>query len=138
MLDIDLSFIVVFLIIWILLVVLTKLFFNPIRKKMQERDSRIQGNKQASQFTRTESEKMLAEAERALKSARIEGERIREEISRLALQERSRLIAEASAQSRKQVEKSRHELEGQIAILKESLSAEASRFAGEIERRLLD
>jgi len=47
MISIDASLIVIFLIVWVLVFVLSRLFFHPLRKVMQEREDKVQGSREA-------------------------------------------------------------------------------------------
>src|SRR4030067_2043060 len=47
MLSLDSNVIVVFLIVWVLLFALTKLFFNPVRRVRDAREKAIRENKEA-------------------------------------------------------------------------------------------
>jgi len=137
MLQIDVSLIVVFLIVWVLVFFLSRLFFNPLRKIMQERNDKVQGGSEAHRKSTETYEQTVNEIEESLKSARALSRQAKENIEREAAAERERLLAEISKESRHKVEEAKKQLEKQIIGLKRKLESEASGLAERIERRLL-
>jgi F-type H+-transporting ATPase subunit b len=137
-LKIDLTFLVTFFIIWILVFVLSRIFFRPMTKIMQDRDAQIQGDKASLQNDMDARERSLEKIARTLKSARQAGEKRREEIEGEALKEKNRLIAEVSAASRRQIEQAKAKLNEDLTRLKKELGGEAESLAERIEKRLLN
>ncbi len=138
MLEIDVSLIVVFLIVWVLVFFLSRLFFNPLRKIMQERNEIIQGDSEAHRKSTETYEQTVNEIEERLKSARALSQQVMKKIEREAAAERERLLAEISEESRHKVEEAKKQLEDQIIGLKRKLESNASDLAERMERRLLD
>lgn len=138
MLQIDVSLIVVFLIVWVLVFFLSRLFFNPLRKIMQERNDKIQGGSEAHRKSTETYEQTVNEIEERLKSARALSQKAMEKMEREAAAERERLLAEISEESRHKVEEAKKQLEDQIIGLKRKLESDASDLAERMERRLLD
>lgn len=137
MLQIDVSLIVVFLIVWVLVFFLSRLFFNPLRKIMQERNDKVQGGSEAHRKSTETYEQTVNEIEERLKSARALSQQAMEKIEREAAAERERLLAEISEESRNKVEEAKKQLEDQIIGLKRKLESDASDLAERMERRLL-
>ena len=71
MLDIDLSFIVVFIIVWILLAVLTRFFFNPLRKVMRSRQDLMDQEKTAAEAALESFEQESIRVEEQLRKAKV-------------------------------------------------------------------
>ena len=138
MLSLDANFIVVFAIIWILVLVLSKVFFNPVRRMRDRREVDIAADRTARQRAVESYEKSLAEIEASLKDARAAAEAARSRLEQDALQEKSRLLAEVSAECRHQVEQARADLENTSRRLQGQLSQEASALAERIEKKLLN
>jgi len=130
--------IVVFLIVWILVFVLTRLFFNPVRRVRDARRKEIQGNRKAYEEALASHRKSIQEIEEALKQAKAAAESARETLLAEGLQERNRLLTEMSAEYRSQVEKARADLDQTIIGLKRKLEAEASALAETIEKKFLN
>jgi F-type H+-transporting ATPase subunit b len=138
MLQLDVSLIVVFLIVWILVFFLSRLFFNPLRKIMQERNDKVQGGNEAYRKSTETYDQTVNEIEERLKSARALSQQAMEKIEREAAAERERLLAEISEESRHKVEEAKKQLEDQIIGLKRKLESDASDLAERMEHRLLD
>ena len=138
MLSIDASLIVIFLIVWVLVFVLSRLFFHPLQKVTQEREDKVQGNREACEKSTEVYEKTVYEIEEWLKSAKALCEQTKERFEREALKERERMLAEINTEYRRQVEKARKQLEKQTKSLKRELDAEAIHLAERIEQKVLE
>ena len=138
MIDIDASFIAIFIIVWIIVFVLSRLFFNPLRKIMEEREAKVKGRQEAFQESTEVYEKTVCEIEERLKSARILSEQTKDNLKHEALKKRERMLEEISAEYRSQVEKAQKKLEKQTTSLRRELSAEAKFLAERIEQKLLE
>jgi F0F1-type ATP synthase membrane subunit b/b' len=139
MLDFDFAAItIVFLLVWILVFILNKIFFNPIRKVRDERASILGGNRGAFRQASEAHEQNIQKIEATLKSAKNASEAIRDGLEAEAMKEKSRIISGTSVEFRNQVLEARQELEEKIKGLKKELEAQAGGFAEHIEQRLLD
>jgi F-type H+-transporting ATPase subunit b len=138
MIDIDASFIAIFIIVWIMVFVLSRLFFNPLRKIMEEREAKVKGRQEAFQESTEVYEKTVCEIEERLKSAMILSEQTKDNLKHEALKERERMLEEISTEYRSQVEKAQEKLEKQTTSLRRELSAEAKLLAERIEQKLLE
>lgn len=138
MISIDASLIVIFLIVWVLVFVLSRLFFHPLRKVMQEREDKVQGSREAFEKSTEVYEKTVCEIEERLKSAKALCEQTKESFEHEALKERERMLAEINTEYRSQVEKARKQFERQAKSLKRELDIEAMHLAERIEQKLLE
>lgn len=138
MIDIDASFIAIFIIVWIVVFVLSRLFFNPLRKIMEEREAKVKGRQEAFQESTEVYEKTVCEIEERLKSARILSEQTKDNLKHEALKKRERMLGEISTEYRSQVEKAQEKLEKQTTSLRKELGAEAKLLAERIEQKLLE
>lgn len=138
MLSVDATVIVVFIIIWLLLAVLTKIFFNPVRKVMSDRDSEIQGNLEVVSKATAEYEQTLQNIEAEVKQARSGAIAIQHQFEQEALQEKERMLTEISQECRARIDEARSELERQVEGLEAELKAQSGLLAEKIERRLLN
>lgn len=137
MLDLDISLFVVFAIVWILLFVLKKIFFNPLQKVRAERDALINQNKSAAAKSQEDYERTLSEIEEKMKKARLDAMATRNTLEKEAQQKRDELIADVSKESKKMVEKGKSDLNDQMKILFEEMEAKSEVLAKNIEKRLL-
>jgi F-type H+-transporting ATPase subunit b len=138
MISIDASLIVIFIIVWVLVFVLSRLFFNPLRKIMEEREAKVSRSREASQRSAEAYEKTIYEIDERLKSARTLSEKEMESIKHLALKERERLLEKISAEYRSQVAEAQEQLEKQATGLRSELSTEAGLLAARIEQKILE
>jgi F0F1-type ATP synthase membrane subunit b/b' len=139
MLDIDLkSVIVICLIVWMLVVVLKKIFFNPLAKTLDERDTNVQGNREACQKSIEDYEMTVQEIEERIREAKAMSRAARESIEQDALREKDRLLAEVSTECRNSVEEAKRELEKQMQSLQKEMKSRSERLAERIEKRLLN
>jgi len=138
MIDIDASFIAIFIIVWIVVFVLSRLFFNPLRKIMEEREAKVKGRQEAFQESTEVYEKTICEIEERLKSARVLSEQTKDNLKHEALKKRERMLGEISTEYRSQVEKAQEKLEKQTTSLRRELGAEAKLLAERIEQKLLE
>lgn len=137
-LQIDLTFLVTFFIIWILVFVLSRIFFKPMIKLMQDRDSQIRGDWSSSQKNIEAYEGSLQEVDKTLRSAKQAAEKTHEEMEVEAIREKGRLVAEVSGSSKEQIGQAKAKLRAELVSLKKELAAEAETLAERIEKRLLN
>jgi len=138
MIDIDASFIAIFVIVWILVFVLSRLFFKPLRKIIEEREAKVQGREKAYQESTEAYEKAVLEIEERLTSARVLSEQTKDSLKHEALKEKERMLEEIGTEYRSQVEKAQEQLEKQTTNLRRELGAEAELLAERIEQKLLE
>jgi len=138
MLEIDATFLIVFLLVWILVLALSKIFFKPVSRILKERDERIRKDQAATRETLDTYEKNILRIEERLKEARTEAEALRQKLEADAARDKSRLIQDLSAEYRDQIDRAKAELDAQVDRLKKDLDREADRLAQEVEKRVLD
>ncbi len=138
MLQIDASLLVTFFVVWILVFVLSKVFWKPMSRITGERDALLAADREASRRGGEAYEKSLQDVAAAMKTARAAADKARDDIEADALREKSRLLAETGAVSKDRLEKARAQVRDDIARLRSELAVEAERLAGDIEKRLLD
>lgn len=129
--------IVIFLIVWILVLVLTRVFFKPVLRILDERSGRIAKDRAAAAAALGSYENDLRRVEESLKEARAAGEAIRSMAETEALKEKSRLVREVQAEGRAEVEKAKQELRLEMDALKKELDARTAEIAETIEKRIL-
>jgi F-type H+-transporting ATPase subunit b len=137
MLSINATALVVFAVVWILVLVLTRIFFKPILRVLDERAARIAKDKEAAEGARKASEADLKRIEDGLKEARASAAAIRNTAETEALKDKSRLVREVQAEGRAEVEKAKAELAREIETLKKELDKHTEEIAETIEKRIL-
>ncbi len=137
MLSIDLSLIVVFIIVWILLAFLTRVFFNPLRKIMKSRQDQMEQNKTAAEAALESFEQESIRVEEQLREARALAQTLREKLTEEGQKRRERMLEKTNTDYRGQVKTARDQLERQVGNLKKELDARSQSLAEQIEKRLI-
>jgi F0F1-type ATP synthase membrane subunit b/b' len=137
MLDIDLSLIVVFIIVWILLAVLTRVFFNPLRKVMKSRQDQMDKNRKAAESALESFEQESIRVEEQLREAKALAQTLREKLTEEGQKRREKLLEKTNTDCRSQVEAARDQLNRQVENLKKELDAKSQSLAEQIEKRLI-
>ena len=138
MLSLDGNVIVVFLIVWVLLFALTKLFFNPVRRIRDAREKAIRENKEAFEKAIGSYEESARQVDQALKEARSAAENDRVSHESDSLKEKTRLIGDINAECRSQVDRAKADLDKSVRELKDKLESEAAGLAEQIEKKFLN
>jgi F-type H+-transporting ATPase subunit b len=112
MLELDATALVVFAIVWVVVLILSKIFFKPILRVLDERADKIAKDKAAAESVRT-----TAEPE--------------------ALKAKSRLVREVQTEGRAEVEKAKAEIRREMDQLKKELDRRTEEIAKSIENRIL-
>jgi len=137
MLSINATALVVFATVWILVLILTRIFFKPILRILDERAGRIAKDKAAADGALKSYEDDLKRIEDGLKEARAAADAARGAAETDALKEKSRLVREVQAEGRAEVEKAKEELRREMEALKKDLDKRTEEIAESIEKRIL-
>ncbi len=137
MLSLDGNVLVVFIIVWVLVLILSRLFFNPVRRVRDQREKGIVENRESCRRALESYDRSIREIEKNLQDARIKSEAIRQAMIEDALKEKSRMLAEISAECQDQVKTARSDLGRTVEELKARLDSEAEDLAQRIEKKLL-
>jgi F-type H+-transporting ATPase subunit b len=137
MLSINATVLIVFAIVWILVLILTRIFFKPVLRVLDERAARIAKDKEAAESARQSYEADLKRIEDGLKEARAAADSIRSAAEAEALKGKSQLVREVQAEGRAEVEKAKAELAREAEALKKDLDKRTEEIAGTIEKRIL-
>lgn len=137
MLQIDLTFVAVFVLVWILIMVLGRVFFKPYLNMREKRRKILEDNARAYKQAMKEYEDHLNRIEISLKEARQESQQIRERVISEAINEKSRLVAEIQTEVKEQISTARNELAQQTEKLKEELGQKIEKLARQLEEKIL-
>ncbi|MEN6310931.1 MAG: hypothetical protein ABFD80_05280 [Acidobacteriota bacterium] len=138
MLSIDATILVTFALVWVLVIVLTRVFFKPIGRIIGERTERIEKAKAETEKALAAYEQDIKRIEESLKEARAAAAGVREKAEIEALKEKSRIVQEIQQACRAQVDEAKGELDERVAKLKQELDAATAGLSDEIERRMLN
>ncbi len=139
MLEIDATVLVTFVLVWILVVVLTRVFFKPLQKVMDEREKPARGATECGPSG--PGGKRPAAARRRGRRSRRPARRPRKSATGLeveALEEKTRLLSEVGAAAKAEIEKARADLRGRDRpASKKSFGPRREPLAEKIEERLM-
>jgi len=138
MLSVDLSSLVIFALVWVLALILSKIFFKPVGRILDERASKMADSRESTSRAVKGYENDIRRIEDSLKEAKAAAAALREKAEAEALADKSRAILELQTESRAQLEKAREELKRQVDILKKELDGHIDEVAAQIEKRILD
>jgi len=137
MLQIDLTVLVTFFVIWILVFVLTRIFWRPMMKAIDDRKAHLRGDQDSARANTAAVEDGFRRIDASLKAARTAADRAREELEVEALKEKTRLLAEVGAAAKAQTDQAKAELQDELARLRAELEGKAGDLASKIETKLL-
>jgi len=137
MLKIDATVLIVFAVVWVLVLVLTRIFFKPLLRILDERSARIARDKAAAAGSRESYDSDLRRIEEGLKEARAAADAVRGAAETEALKEKSRLVREVQAEGRAEVERAKAELQSEMETLKKELEKRTAEIAESIEKKVL-
>jgi len=124
--------------VFLLLVILTKIFFQPLIRVMKKREEQTSGALVKAKEQTEAAEARTREYELAFQSARQEVYRQREIDRQEANKERETTLQKAREQSEATVHTAQLELEAQLAAAKKELAPASQSLAGEIVEVVLD
>jgi F-type H+-transporting ATPase subunit b len=137
MLAVDATLLIVFFIVWILLFLLKKVFFNPLRNILAAREENIENNLKAIEKAKTQYDTNLQKIEDSLKAARLAAKETQEKFASNALLEKERMLSEIGQECRAKVNEAKEQLEEKVDELKKDLASESKILSEKIEKRLL-
>jgi len=134
----DATVLVTFVLVWVLVLVLSRVFFKPVGRILAERQARLDEAKAQTDKALAAAREDLRRIEERMKEARAASDAIWDQAESQSLKEKSRIIQDLQAETRAQVEKAKQDLEREVERLKKELDAKTGQLAGEIERRILN
>jgi len=137
LLEINWNFLVIFILVWILVLVLSQVFYKPILQITQKRKKNLDENDKIYPHALKEYEQHLDQVENRLKEARQESQSIRQKIVSEALAEKSRLTQDIQTEVQGQVAEVKKQLEDEVERLKTELDQRVETIAKELEEKLL-
>ena len=121
----------------VLLVILTKLLYRPFLAKMEERTAAIKNSLEEAQAARAEAARQQEENEARLRAAHAEAATIRAQALREAGEESRKQIDAAQAQSKKLVEDTKAQLDGEVRRARDELRREVADLATAVAETLV-
>ncbi len=128
--------------VFVLFTLLSYLFFNPVRKMLEDRKKRIEGDIASARTDKEEAARVKAEYEARLRDVELEAEKILSEARRKALKNEARIVEEAREEAARIIRHANREaeLEKKRALdeMKQEMIAIASMMAGKVVAASID
>jgi F0F1-type ATP synthase membrane subunit b/b' len=137
MLDLNSSFLWIFFLVWLLYLVLNRIFFKPIHAIISEREAKVAADSGRQENMVAEIETRTQSVEDQLREARKEARRIKEEWLENGEQIRSRTVAEARENAARIMADNIAQLESEIAAAEQVLEKQISVFSDKIKEAYL-
>ncbi len=133
MLNLDSSLIVVVVLVWLLLMVLDKLYFKPVGKIIGERDTKIKRESAQIDAMTTEIQEKTQHIETVLKDAKRESGKIKEELIKKGEEVREKILADARKRSKELFDSKMKELDGELSEAEKTLEKEIGLFSDKMK-----
>lgn len=138
MLDIELKWLIVLLVNFLVLVaILNLLLFKPLLALFKERESSVKGSLDAAKEMDRKKEEGLEKMSKELSEARHRAKDAFEKLREEGLSSQKAFMAEAEAQAAAMLQKARVELKAEAEKAKTTLRADAEKFSEDIVRKLV-
>ncbi len=137
MISIDASIIVQIVMMLILMVVLNGLLYKPIRRLLEERESRMSDIREQIESYERNAQQLVDNFNKRLAEARMAGQKERDKFKDEARAEEKRLLEESMAEAQARKEELMSGLGAEIEAARKELKEKAEAFAAEIAQKLL-
>ncbi|MGK5095033.1 ATP synthase F0 subunit B [Deltaproteobacteria bacterium TL4] len=123
--------------IFIMVVVLNKLLFQPVLRTLDNRKKIIEESKHTVETTRAHINKLSQEYEKKLESARVEINEVLNVARGEALKQKDALLAQARSAGDEEIERGKAKLQTEVESAKTLLQAISEQLAGVTAKHLL-
>jgi len=127
-----------FLLVWLLYLYVTRVFFRPLEETLNKRHHATDGMRAAAESNIAEAQKKTAQYEESLQSARVELYEQQEQERQKAIEQRAEIVKRARAQAEEMVAGAKQQIERDVEEAKRRLSAESELQAQLISRAILE
>lgn len=134
--ELDASFLAALVMFLLVYAFLSNVVIKPYVALVQKRDALTQGTKDTAVGMRVEAERVVAEYESSMQSARVEAAELREGLRREGQEEEARLVSDARAEVSRRMASSRAALAEQVGAARAQLDRRAEELAEEIAGRV--
>jgi F-type H+-transporting ATPase subunit b len=133
----DLSVFVVIFFVLLLTVLLDRLLFKPIQQVIARREHAIRSARELAERSAAEARAATTEFEQKTTAARAEIYRQMDEMRRVALEERARIVAQTRAEAEAEIAAAGAKLQADAAEVRRRLAADAEALGAAAADRIL-
>lgn len=137
MLDLNSSLLWIFFMVWGLYLVLTRIFFKPVGKIIDEREAKIAADSKRLQGMVSQVEIHTQALETQMAQARKDALQIREEWSRKGEGVRALSLSEAKEKAARIMDEKMNQLESEVKIAEKTLEKQVDVFSEKIKQAYL-
>lgn len=137
MLSLDISFLFIVLLVWILMIVLDKIYYKPIGKIVGQRENKIEKDSASIEHMIADVENKTKNIEDVLTKARKDSMKLKENLIKKNEEKIEILISEEKENSRKIFKENMKKLDEEIAYAEKKLEIEIDKFSNEIKEKFL-
>jgi F-type H+-transporting ATPase subunit b len=134
MLDLNSSFLWIFFLIWLLYLVLNRIFFKPVGDMIVARETKIAADSRRQEHMMAEIEAQTQAVESRLSQARKEARQIKEDCLKEGETIRTRTVARAKEQSGRVLDGKIAQLESEIGMAEKTLEKQIAVFSDKIKQ----
>ena len=127
-----------FLLVWVLYLYVTRVFFRPLQETLSKRHHATDGMREAAETSIAEAETKTAQYEESLQSARAELYQQQELERQKTIERRAEIVQRARTQAEEMVARARQEIEKDVEEAKKRLATETEPMAQSISRAILE
>ncbi len=121
----------------ILLLVLNKLLYKPLRKIMAERREKIEGSRARANDLQADIDEKMARYQQQLSDAKATASAERAKLKKAASEEEAKMLAEAHGKAAARLQAIKEQVAGEAAEASKTLRKEAKSLAGQIATKIL-
>ena len=137
MLEFNVSFLVMAINFFVLLLVMNSILFKPLLKIFKEREATVKGDLNAAKDMNNRREENIAGLNRELAEARNKAKEVFESLRAEGLQRQKEVLMSAEAEATATLEKARSDIRAEVDKTRTALRAEIDKFSDEIVRKLV-
>ena len=127
-----------FLLVWLLYLYVTRVFFRPLKETLRKRYEATGGLRELAEGNVAMAERKAAQHEESLRAARSELYQQQEQERQKALERRAEVLRRARQQAEEMVAKAKQEMQQDVEEAKRRLAAESEPMARSIIRAILE
>jgi F-type H+-transporting ATPase subunit b len=127
-----------FLLVWVLHLYVTRVFFRPLQETLSKRHHATDGMREAAETSIAEAEKKTAQYEESLQSARVELYQQQEKERQKLMDRRTEIVHRARMHAEEMVARARQEIDQDVEEAKRRLATETEPMAQSISRAILE
>jgi len=127
-----------FLLVWLLYLYVTRVFFRPLQETLRQRHDATEGMRAAAESSIAAAERKAAQYEESLQAARVVLYQQQERERQKAIERRAEIVQMARGRAEEMVAQARQEIERDVVEAKQRLAAETEPIAQSIRRAILE